>query len=74
MKTPEQWMTIESTDGHPHVLCPSIIKAIQRDAAAKYETAIRAIATFDEQPIWDDDRDDAAEEMLSVARKALGVK
>jgi len=35
------------------------------------ERALRKIATFDEQPIWDDDRDDAANEMLEIARKEL---
>lgn len=32
MKTAHEWMQIEQTEGHPHVLCPSIIRAIQLDA------------------------------------------
>lgn len=38
------------------------------------KAALKEIAEFDEQSIWDDDRDDAANAMLSVARKALGIK
>lgn len=34
-------------------------------------TALRAIATYDEQSIWDDDRDDAADGMLELARTTL---
>jgi hypothetical protein len=41
-------------------------------AAAR--AALETIARYDEESIWDDDRDDAANAMLYVAREALGEK
>lgn len=38
------------------------------------ERALRTIARYDEESIWDDDRDDAANAILEIARKALGEK
>lgn len=40
----------------------------------KYKEALEKIADFDGESIWNDDRDDAANAMLSVAREALGRK
>jgi hypothetical protein len=40
----------------------------------KYKTALETLADYDEQPIWADSRDDAADGMLTVAREALGRK
>lgn len=40
----------------------------------KYKAALEKIAQFDEESIWMDDRDDAANEMLSIARVALGLE
>ena len=40
----------------------------------KYKAALEKIARFDEESIWADDRDDAANEMLSIARVALGLE
>lgn len=37
----------------------------------KFKFALQEIARYDEQPIWNDDRDDAADGMLELARKAL---
>ncbi len=39
----------------------------------RLRAALKEIAEFDEQSIWDDDRDDAANAMLSIARKTLGI-
>lgn len=46
---------------------------IMRLAAMRLEQlqlALELIAHFDEQPIWTDDRDDAAEGMLEAAKTA----
>lgn len=40
--------------------------------ARELEATLQKIATYDEEPIWDDDRDDAANDMLRIAREALG--
>lgn len=37
----------------------------------KLLAALEKIANYDEQPIWSDDRDDAADAMLELAREAL---
>lgn len=37
----------------------------------KFEAALKSIASYDEESIWMDDRDDAADDMLSIARNAL---
>ena len=42
------------------------------DTIQRQRTALSEIATYDEQPIWGDDRDDAANAMLEIARKGLG--
>jgi hypothetical protein len=39
----------------------------------RLRAALKEIAEFDEQSIWNDDRDDAANAMLSIARKTLGI-
>ena len=39
--------------------------------AATLMGALSTIAAYDEEPIWDDDRDDAADQMLDVARQAI---
>lgn len=47
---------------------------IQADAAADIErlrAALKEISTYDEQPIWSDSRDDAADGMLTIACRAL---
>jgi len=38
----------------------------------KYKAALEKIATYDGESIWADSRDDAADNMLSIARTALG--
>lgn len=58
---------------------PSDQKAwqIMRLAAMRLEQlqlALELIAHFDEQPVWTDDRDDAAEGMLEAARTASNFK
>lgn len=35
-------------------------------------SALNEIADYDQQSIWSDDRDDAANDMLRIARKAIG--
>ena len=38
----------------------------------KYKEALEKIASYDGESIWMDSRDDAANNMLSIARVALG--
>lgn len=45
-----------------------------RAEIARKDAALKAIAEYDEQPIWMDDRDDAANDMLRIARKELGLE
>lgn len=40
----------------------------------KYKKALEKIATYDEESIWMDSRDDAADTMLYIARQALGLE
>ena len=40
----------------------------------KFRSALEKIAHYDEESIWNDDRDDAADDMLSIARQALGLE
>ena len=42
------------------------------ETVERYKVALTEIARYDEESIWGDDRDDAANNMLSVARTALG--
>lgn len=42
--------------------------------ATKLVKALQTIAQYDKESIWSDDRDDAADGMLSVAREALGIE
>lgn len=58
--------------------CPAcerdLLKQKLRDSEshrARAVEALKVIAASDEQSIWDDDRDDAANAMLYVAREAL---
>lgn len=39
-----------------------------------YKDALTRIARYDRESIWRDDRDDAADDMLEIARLALEVK
>lgn len=43
-----------------------------QDTIDKYKEALEKIANYDGESIWNDDRDDAANNMLSIARVALG--
>ncbi len=43
-----------------------------QDTIDKYKAALEKIATYDRESIWMDSRDDAADNMLSIARVALG--
>ncbi len=45
-----------------------------RETIQKFGKALEEIAHYDEEPIWMDSRDDAANNMLSIARKALGLE
>ncbi len=44
------------------------------DELEKLRKALEKIAYYDEEPIWQDDRDDAAQNMLDIARQALGIE
>lgn len=44
------------------------------DEVKKLRTALFKIANYDEEPIWFDDRDDAANDMLRIARVSLGLE
>lgn len=46
------------------------MERMEKDAV-KLKTALNTIATYDSESIWMDDRDDAANAMLDVAREAL---
>lgn len=43
-----------------------------QDTIDKYREALEKIANYDGESIWADSRDDAANNMLSIARVALG--
>ncbi|GEM_PF-3690519 len=43
-----------------------------RETIQKFGEALEKIANYDQESIWMDDRDDAANNMLSIARVALG--
>jgi len=43
----------------------------ERNAMKELVKALEKIASYDDEPIWNDDRDDAANEMLELAREAL---
>lgn len=43
-----------------------------RETIVKFGEALEKIAHYDEESIWMDSRDDAADNMLSIARVALG--
>lgn len=43
-----------------------------RETIQKFGEALEKIANYDQESIWYDSRDDAADNMLSIARKALG--
>jgi hypothetical protein len=43
-----------------------------RETIQKFGEALEKIANYDSEPIWADSRDDAANNMLSIARVALG--
>jgi hypothetical protein len=40
----------------------------------KFRKALERIADYDCESIWMDSRDDAADDMLSIARVALGLE
>jgi hypothetical protein len=46
------------------------VKKLQAENQA-LRNALDTVARYDEQPIWSDDRDDAADMVLEIARKAL---
>jgi hypothetical protein len=43
------------------------------DALKEAVAALTRLAQFEDEPIWSDDRDDAAYEMVSIAQKALAT-
>lgn len=49
------------------------LAVLQRDVD-RFKKALEAILNMPFQPIWDDDRDDAAEMMLGYANDALNPK
>lgn len=53
-----------------------LVKMIKgaKDLNDRLTLALHEIANYDQQPIWDDDRDDAANAMLYIARQALGLE
>jgi hypothetical protein len=40
----------------------------------RFREALQKIAQYDDYPIWYDDRDEAADNMMYIARKALGME
>jgi hypothetical protein len=52
-------------------LCFKIAKEVETQTK-KFRDALEQVARYDDQSIWSDDRDDAADDMLSIAREALG--
>jgi hypothetical protein len=71
--------TMALTGGQVGVVPVKTVNDMAKTLAAYHSTietlkaALKEIAEYDEQSIWNDDRDDAADGMLSVARKALGI-
>jgi hypothetical protein len=45
-----------------------------RETIQKFGEALEKIANYDQESIWSDSRDDAADNMLAIAREALGWK
>lgn len=54
-------------------LCEKWPAVVDADRMRDLERALIQISNYDEQSIWTDDRDDAADDMLEIARKALGT-
>ena len=54
--------------------CPQDWLDMAGDEIKMLRSALEKIAKYDEEPIWMDSRDDAADMMLSVARAALGME
>lgn len=54
-------------------LCFKIADEVEQKTET-LRSALEEIAKADEESIWMDDRDDAADRILSVARKALGIE
>lgn len=52
MKTENEWMQIEQTEGHPHVLCPSIIRNIQNDALQEKTTGSMKFILLHYNGLW----------------------
>lgn len=46
--------------------------AIEQTKVGDLTDALKKIANYDDEPIWSDDRDEAADAMLRIARLALG--
>ena len=40
----------------------------------RFREALQKIADYDKESIWDDDRDDAAYQILDIARQALRLE
>ena len=58
-----------------HDVCVAVDREMrERNLADKFRKALEEIATYDDQTIWGDNRDDAADNMLEIARNALAVK
>lgn len=59
----------EATDGQ-FVLYTDYAELLAENK--RMHEALEKIARYDDEPIWFDDRDDAADGMLHIARAALG--
>jgi hypothetical protein len=63
-----------SFDTEPEHLVPQAWLDQAGDEIKTLRAALECIARFDENPLWHDSRDDAANAMLSIARAALGLE
>lgn len=54
-------------------LAEAVCGETEMDELVRLRAALKHIAEYDEAPIWNDSRDDAAKDMLGIARRAIGI-
>lgn len=70
-------MELEESNAKCDRLAAELAEAVcgetEMDELVRFRAALKHIAEYDEAPIWNDSRDDAARDMLGIARMAIGI-
>lgn len=70
-------MELEESNAKCDKLAAELAEAVcgetEMDELVRLRAALKHIAEYDEAPIWSDSRDDAANDMLGIARRAIGI-